>query len=158
MNKLPRETIEKVVNVPRKVNQIALHFSENQVLQALREKYPDDIPSDSEFADLKCWFVDNEDETGRCVVCWYEPISIPWVIMIKQHSITAYTNYPFIQPICVDREVKIVGYDGNKYCTILHNGSLYEVKAGYLFGDPDFTPESCFFSGRRKDLDIFTKD
>lgn len=51
----------------------------------------------------------------------------------------AYTDYPFTllgdtpnqeAPI---REVEVVGYDGDKYCTILVDGITTEVKSGYLY-------------------------
>ncbi len=51
----------------------------------------------------------------------------------------AFTDYPFTElgdipyqkaPI---REVRVLFYDGDKYCTILVDGQVLDVKAGYLY-------------------------
>jgi len=51
----------------------------------------------------------------------------------------AYTDYPFIQlgdiageqaPV---REVKVLSYDDDKYCTVKVQGCVTEVKAGYIY-------------------------
>ncbi len=50
---------------------------------------------------------------------------------------TLFTDYPLFEceygkaaPL---REVHVIGYDGNKYCTVKYNGEEYELKAGYLY-------------------------
>jgi len=54
----------------------------------------------------------------------------------------AFTDYPFTElgdipyqeaPI---REVKVLFYDGDKYCTVLVEGAVLDVKAGYLYTAP----------------------
>jgi hypothetical protein len=51
----------------------------------------------------------------------------------------AFTDYPFIilgdvegqrAPI---REVEVVDFDGNKYCTVIFEGVYGHIKAGYLY-------------------------
>lgn len=43
-----------------------------------------------------------------------------------------YTDYPFEKTAEI-KLVTLLSYDGNKYCEILFNNQLYEVKLGYLF-------------------------
>lgn len=54
----------------------------------------------------------------------------------------AYTDYPIVvlgdkihkeAPI---RQVKVLDYDGNKYCNVLLDGIVVVVKAGYLYKEP----------------------
>ena len=54
----------------------------------------------------------------------------------------AYTDYPFAflgdiphkeAPI---RECIIIAYDGNKYCDIIVEGQVANIKAGYLYAKP----------------------
>jgi hypothetical protein len=68
--------------------------------------------------------------------------------------IPAYTDYPLIEfgdiggeeaPI---RECTIVGYDGDKYCTVLVDGLSTAVKKGYLYKE----------SGRCGEVDSFSHD
>lgn len=65
--------------------------------------------------------------------------------MKKCKHITCWTDYPFTElgdesgkpaPI---RHVNIISYDGNKYCKVSfeNNGSVLEVKAGYLYSRPE---------------------
>lgn len=51
----------------------------------------------------------------------------------------AWTDYPFtwlgdtageISPV---REIKVLSYDGNKYCRIMVNGGEDEIKSGYIY-------------------------
>lgn len=51
----------------------------------------------------------------------------------------AYTDYPFESlgdapseraPI---REIKVISYDGNKYCSILVEGKMENIKGGYIY-------------------------
>lgn len=54
----------------------------------------------------------------------------------------AWTDYPFIElgdisnqqaPI---REVTVMAYDGDKYCAVIVEGRVLDVKAGYLYKSP----------------------
>lgn len=54
-------------------------------------------------------------------------------------SFKAYTDYP-IEDGTYDagvKEVEVLSYDRDKYCTVLRNGFEDEVKLGYLFTDPE---------------------
>lgn len=54
-------------------------------------------------------------------------------------SFKAYTDYP-IEDGTYDagvKEVEVVSYDRDKYCTVLRNGFEDEVKLCYLFMDPE---------------------
>jgi len=52
----------------------------------------------------------------------------------------AYTDYPLLNSTPKEiLEVGVISYDRNKYAKILHNGELYEVKAGYLYHDRALT-------------------
>lgn len=53
-----------------------------------------------------------------------------------------YTDYPFVilgdvaytkAPI---REIKVIDYDGNKYCNIEVNGIKTSIKIGYIYKTP----------------------
>lgn len=54
-------------------------------------------------------------------------------------SITAYTDYPIEDGTSEEgmKEVQVLSYDRNKYCTVLRNGFETEVKAGYIYLDKD---------------------
>ena len=51
----------------------------------------------------------------------------------------AFTDYPFIflgdkpNKPAPTRNIKVVSYDGDKYCRILVNGKPQEIKSGYIF-------------------------
>lgn len=54
----------------------------------------------------------------------------------------AYTDYPFdflgdppgsAAPV---REVEVLSYDGDKYCTVVVGGHKTEIKSGYLYKTP----------------------
>lgn len=56
--------------------------------------------------------------------------------------INAYTDYPFEElgdklyeeaPV---REIKVLSFDGNKYCRILLGNIKTEIKAGYIYTKP----------------------
>lgn len=56
--------------------------------------------------------------------------------------IVAYTDYPFEElgdepykkaPV---REIKVLSFDGNKYCRILVGDMKTEIKAGYIYTKP----------------------
>lgn len=59
----------------------------------------------------------------------------------KEPCVKAYTDYPLpgldepytIAPI---RQVKVLLYDGNKYCWIWCEGKIYDIKRGYLYSKP----------------------
>ena len=63
----------------------------------------------------------------------------------------AFTDYPIIElgdiageeaPV---REVDILSYDGNKYCKVLVEGVILEIKSGYLYQKPGRVKEvPCF--------------
>lgn len=51
-----------------------------------------------------------------------------------------YTDYPLypseygkIAPI---REIDVIGYDGDKYCRVVHEGTEFEIKSGYIYPRP----------------------
>ena len=50
-----------------------------------------------------------------------------------------YTDYPFIalgdkpNKIAPIRELKLLSYDGDKYCKIEIGGKTFEIKAGYIY-------------------------
>lgn len=54
----------------------------------------------------------------------------------------AWTDYPFTRlgdepfkeaPV---REVEVLTYDGDKYCTVMIEGDRFDVKRGYLYQSP----------------------
>lgn len=63
----------------------------------------------------------------------------------------AFTDYPIVElgdiageeaPV---REVEILSYDGNKYCEVLVEGVILEIKSGYLYLEPGRVTEvPCF--------------
>lgn len=55
--------------------------------------------------------------------------------------IEAWTDYPFLPEdpagqLAPLRPVTIIGYDGDKYVTVLYDSSEYEFKAGYVYTAP----------------------
>jgi hypothetical protein len=77
------------------------------------------------------------------------------VIEPQQRAVAQlYTDYPFTElgdapgqaaPI---REVRVLSYDGNKYCRVLVDGHKLEVKAGYIYRSrprPGVAPERAVF-------------
>lgn len=61
---------------------------------------------------------------------------------MKTCSIRAYTDYPIerlgdiphqLAPI---RKVKVLSYDGDKYCIIKVKGHYEEIKSGYIYMQP----------------------
>jgi hypothetical protein len=61
---------------------------------------------------------------------------------MKACSIKAYTDYPIerlgdipyqLAPI---RKIKVLSYDGDKYCMIKVDGYYEEIKAGYIYLQP----------------------
>jgi hypothetical protein len=60
--------------------------------------------------------------------------------MIK--GIVAYTDYPFVElgdtagKIAPIREVTMLLYDGDKYVSVIVEGKMLSVKAGYLYTTP----------------------
>ena len=60
---------------------------------------------------------------------------------MKPSTWFAYTDYPIFgldiphqrAPI---RRVRVLSYDGNKYCWVKWHGFLFEVKYGYIFDKP----------------------
>lgn len=70
----------------------------------------------------------------------------------KPEPVLAWTDYPFTElgdepgkeaPI---REVEVLDYDGDKYCTVLTGGGLVaEVKAGYLYTERGRSGEANVF-------------
>lgn len=51
----------------------------------------------------------------------------------------AWTDYPFTQLGDIEgrkapiREIKVLSYDGDKYCRIMVHGTEDEIKAGYIY-------------------------
>lgn len=52
--------------------------------------------------------------------------------------IKAYTDYPLIYEHVKDTVYKItvLSYDQDKYCKVLYDGEIYEIKAGYIYSTP----------------------
>lgn len=54
----------------------------------------------------------------------------------------AYTDYPFRLLGDLEykeapmREIEVLSYDGDKYCNIVVNGILTEIKLGYIYKTP----------------------
>jgi hypothetical protein len=54
----------------------------------------------------------------------------------------AYTDYPFdfLGDIpyqeAPNREIRVLSYDGNKYCKIMVEGWYTEIKSGYIYAKP----------------------
>lgn len=54
----------------------------------------------------------------------------------------AYTDYPIVELGDISRQkapirkVKIISFDGNKYCKVKVEGIIKEIKAGYLYSEP----------------------
>jgi hypothetical protein len=45
-----------------------------------------------------------------------------------------YTDYPLYETGKVlIREIEVIGYDGDKYCTVRHNGNIFQIKSGYVY-------------------------
>jgi len=59
--------------------------------------------------------------------------------MKQVKSIKCWTDYPFTMlgdtagAKAPHRKVTVLGYDGNKYATIVVEGDVTEIKAGYLY-------------------------
>lgn len=56
-------------------------------------------------------------------------------------AIAAYTDYPIEDGTFEAgvKEVQVLSYDRNKYCTVLRNGFETEIKAGYIYLDKGLT-------------------
>lgn len=64
----------------------------------------------------------------------------------------AYTDYPIFKlgdvsgDLAPVRECEIIAYDQDKYCTIVVDGVIDEVKAGYLYKTPGRFREAKTFT------------
>jgi hypothetical protein len=60
-----------------------------------------------------------------------------------------WTDYPLYESECgkkaPKRQIKILAYDGDKYCTIEFNGEQFQIKTGYIYPKPErfSTKNSC---------------
>ncbi len=77
----------------------------------------------------------------------------------------AFTDYPIVELcdapglVAPIREVRILSYDGNKYCVVLVEGITTEIKSGYLYWEFGRTGETrCFMHDDLSKLPITKYD
>lgn len=62
------------------------------------------------------------------------------ILELIEYPFTAYTDYPLFSheagghpPI---RQIKVLSYDGDKYCKIQYDNKKFEIKSGYIYEYP----------------------
>ncbi len=78
-------------------------------------------------------------------------------------SCIAYTDYPMFHlddksgELAPIREVEVISYDGDKYCVVRvkEDGSIFNLKSGYLYNEPVRLGEGTQFNRHSVVVDEF---